>query len=69
MFYANKTTYISITETQENKVYVYDKSRSLLRGFPVFGTSIASIAQTLKKGELKIVVMGEKNEIIGYSFR
>ena len=69
MFYANKTTYISLTETQENKVYVYDKSRSLLRGFPVFGTSIASIAGASKKGELRIVVKGEKNELLGYSFR
>jgi hypothetical protein len=68
LFFANKTTYISITETQENKVYVYDTSGSLLKGFPVFGTSIASIAEASKKGGIRIVVKGEKNELVGYSF-
>jgi hypothetical protein len=69
LFFANRTTYISITETQENKVYVYDSTGSLIIGFPVFGTSIASISESSKKGELKIVVRGEKNEIIKYSLR
>ena len=69
LFFANRTTYISITETQENKVYVYDTTGSLLNGFPVFGTSVASIANASKKGKLKIVVKGDKNEIIEYSLR
>ena len=37
----NQKEYISITETQENKIYVYSKSGNLLHGFPVYGTSIA----------------------------
>ena len=69
LFFANKTTYISITETQENKVYVYDSAGSLIKGFPVFGTSVASIANSSKKGVLKIIVMGEKKEILAYTFR
>jgi hypothetical protein len=69
LFFANRTTYISITETQENKVYVYDSAGSLINGFPVFGTSAASITESSKKGGLKIVVRGEKNEIIEYSLR
>jgi hypothetical protein len=69
MFYANKATYIAITETQEKKVYVYDTAGSLLHGFPVFGTSVAIVTNASKKGELKIVVKGEKNEIIAYHLR
>jgi hypothetical protein len=69
IFFANRTTYISITETQENKVYVYNSTGSLIKGFPVFGTSVASISKSSKKGGLKIVVRGEKNEIIEYSLR
>ena len=69
MFYANKTTYVSITETQEKKVYVYDTAGSLLNGFPLFGTSVATVTNGSKKGALKIVVKGEKNEIIEYSLR
>ena len=69
LFFANRTIYILITETQENKVFVYDTAGSLLNGFPVFGTSTASISNSSKKGGLKIVVRGEKNEIIEYSLR
>jgi hypothetical protein len=69
LFFANRTIYISITETQENKVYLYGSAGSLINGFPVFGTSVASIANSSKKGGLKIVVRGEKNEIIEYSLR
>lgn len=69
LFYANRTTYISITETQENRLYVYDSAGSLIKGFPVFGTSAGSITESSKKGGLKIVVRGEKNEIIAYSLR
>lgn len=67
LYFANKTTYISITETQENKVYVYDSFRSLLPGFPVFGTSQAAIGNTSKKGKLIVVVKGDPKEILLYS--
>jgi len=69
IFFANRTTYISITETQENKLYVYSSNGTLIKGFPVFGTSVASISKSSKKGGLKIVVKGEKKEIIEYSLR
>jgi hypothetical protein len=35
----------------------------------VFGTSMAAITEGSKKGELKIIVKGEKNELLGYSLR
>ena len=50
-------------------MYVYDSAGSLIKGFPVFGTSVASIANGSKKGVLKIIVMGEKKEILAYTFR
>lgn len=69
LFFANKTIYVSITETQESKVYVYDTTGSLLRGFPVFGTSIAEIADASKKGELNITVKGGVGEVILYQIK
>ena len=69
IFFENRTAYISITETQENKVYVYDSTGSLIKGFPVFGTSVASISNSSKKGGLKIVVKGEKKELVLYQLQ
>ncbi len=66
LFFANKTSYISITETQESKVYVYDTAGSLLSGFPVFGTSSAAIAAFTKKEGLHIVVRGDDKEVLLY---
>ncbi len=69
LFYANRTTYTTITETQENKVYVIDKSGSILSGFPVFGKSEADLANTAKNRKLSVVVQGDAKEIVLYSFR
>lgn len=68
-FYANKTTYVSITETQENKVYIYDRNGRLLSGFPVFGSSSAAIGNGATKGKLRITVKGGAKEVLLYSHR
>ena len=54
--------FATITETQEKKVYVFDEGGNLLNGFPVYGTSEA----TLSKSELS--VKGDSKGIIVYSF-
>lgn len=62
----NRKTYVSITETQEKKVYVYDASGILIAGFPVYGSSIAELGDVNKNGKLNILVKGSDNEIILY---
>ena len=62
----NSKTYISITETQENKVYVYNKSGNLLSGFPVYGTSIIDLGDLTKNGKTNFLVKGAAKNIIVY---
>ena len=69
IFTANKAVYISVTETQENKVYVYNKAGTLLFGLPVYGTSDAVIGNITSKNRLGIVVRGAENEILCYSIQ
>ncbi len=69
IFYANNSTYISITETQENKVYIYDKNGRTIPGFPVFGSSDAKVGNSAKKGRLRITVKGGAKEVLLYSQR
>lgn len=60
----NKRTYISITETQENKVYLYNKLGELQNGFPVFGTSAIDLGDATKNGKANFVAKGSNKEIV-----
>ena len=48
VYYANKKGYITTTETQEKKTYLYNFDGALLKGFPVYGASSARIIATKK---------------------
>ena len=62
----NRVSYVTITETQEKKVYVFDKNGSLRNGFPVYGTSAASLDDG-GNNVLNVVTKGEANGVILYS--
>lgn len=62
---SNKGTYITVTETQEKKLYVIDKSGNILDGFPVYGSTRADI--TVVKGRLLVTTAVEEKEIAVYS--
>ncbi len=62
----NRKSYISITETQENKVYIYNKSGNLLPGFPVYATSIIDLGDVTKNGKTNFVVKGDAKSILLY---
>ena len=62
----NQKEYISITESQENKIYVYSKSGNLLHGFPVYGTSNTDFGDMTKNGKTNFMTKGESNEILIY---
>lgn len=65
LFNLNRNVYLTVTETQEKKVYVFNKNGALLNGFPVYGTSAAS----LEDGNFSsLVVKGESNSVLMYSF-
>jgi hypothetical protein len=67
LFRAKRATYITITETQENKVYIYNTSGELVSGFPVYGSSTAELADALNNDKNALVVKGNDNEVILYS--
>ncbi len=66
IFRSGGNTYISITETQEKKVYIYNTDGSLHPGFPVYGSSAAMLGDANKNGRLNILVKGADSEIILY---
>ncbi len=67
LFTLNRNSFATITETQEKKVYVFDKDGELLKGFPVYGASAASLGEGASKNSLSIAVKGDADAIILYS--
>jgi hypothetical protein len=68
LFLIDRKVYITTTETQENKVYVYNKSGNLLSGFPVYGTGPAEISK-VSGSQKGLLVLGDAQSIIFYSFK
>lgn len=67
IFKTKTLDYISITDKQENKLYIFDANGNLVEKFPVFGSSVIDLFEN-KKSEKFISVIGEKNEVLIYSF-
>lgn len=67
LFEVNRNLYVTITETQEKKIYVFDKEGILLSGFPVYGTSAASLSEGNNRNSIVISVKGEADSILLYS--
>ena len=68
LFNVKNRTLIAITDTQTQKVYVFNDKAELLEGFPVYGTSQVDIANADLDSKLELVVRGEDNELLVYKF-
>lgn len=66
IFEFQKRTLIAITDTQTQKVYVFNSNAELLDGFPVYGNSLVDIANADLDSRLELIVKGEENEILMY---
>ncbi|MFO7611752.1 MAG: ribonuclease HII, partial [Clostridia bacterium] len=68
IFLENNKYYISVTDLQTQKVYVFDSNADLLPGFPVYGTSSIDLGNINIDNAPEFVVKGDKGEILIYSF-
>ena len=69
IFNIKKRTLIAITETQENKVYVFERTGDMLSGFPIYGTSAIDIGDINKDGTIDILVSGGDKDILVFEIR
>ncbi|WP_081210465.1 hypothetical protein [Salegentibacter sediminis] len=68
IFLEDNKYYISITDLQTQKVYVFDSNAELLSGFPVYGTSTIDLSNINNDNAPEFVVKGDKGELIIYKF-
>lgn len=66
IFYINDKIYVSVTDLQSHKVYLFDSQADLLPNFPVYGNSSISLDYSNQDKTLELVVKGESNSIILY---
>ncbi|WP_420574836.1 hypothetical protein [Kordia sp.] len=66
IFYIKNKIYVSITDKDAQKVYVYDSNAKLLPGFPAFGTSEIDLENLDKDAKLEFVTKGENKTILVY---
>ena len=68
IFKFSDTIYICTTDMESEKVYLFKENGKTVEGFPVYGTTSASLSRSKKSNKLELVVGSEKKDIVVYSF-
>jgi len=66
IFYINNTIYVSITNIDSKKVYLFFSNGKLVDGFPVYGNSKIDLSNIDNDKNLELVVKSEKDNLIVY---
>ncbi|TYB79397.1 NHL repeat-containing protein [Bizionia myxarmorum] len=66
IFYLNDKIYVSVTDKQTQKVYLFDSNAKLMANFPVYGTSAIDMANMDKGRNLEFVTKGDANTVLIY---
>lgn len=66
IFYVNDKIYVSVTDLQAKKVYLFDSLGKPIDNFPVYGNSMIDLDHIDKAKNLGFVTKGDKNSIILY---
>ena len=66
IFYIKNKIYVTTTDIEAKKVYLYDSNGILFSGFPVYGNSGMSLGNMDKDSALEFTVKGEDNSILIY---
>jgi hypothetical protein len=63
IFYLNDKIYISTTDRQSKKVFLFDSQAQAIKGFPIFGSSEASLADIDNSNGLEMVVQTDSKTL------
>ena len=66
IFYLNNKIYVSVTDLQTRKVYLFDSQAEIIAGFPVYGNSSIDMEDIDKDNKIEILTKGEKNTLMIY---
>jgi hypothetical protein len=66
IFYINDKIYVTTTDLQSKKVYLFDSQAKAFPNFPVFGTSIADLQELDEERGLELVTQSDSSTIVIY---
>ncbi|MEL0457432.1 ribonuclease HII [Flavobacteriaceae bacterium SZ-1-7] len=66
IFYIYDKIYVSTTDLQSHKIYLYDSQSKMIDNFPVYGNSVIELDNIDRDRNLEFVTKGESNSIILY---
>ena len=66
IFYLNNILYITTTDIESQKVYLYYSNGTPVAGFPVYGTGPADLSLD-RKNKTQLVVSAENNGLLVYT--
>ena len=69
IFYINNKIYVSITDLQTHKIYLFDSNAELISGFPVYGNSQVDMANADGDSAPEIVVQGDDDSVLIYEVK
>ena len=66
IFYINDKIYVSVTDLQAKKVYLFDSQAKPINNFPVYGNSSIEMEDIDNDNSIEVIVKGDDNSIIVY---
>src|SRR5690606_26746301 len=69
IFYVNDKIYVSVTDLQAKKVYLFDSLGKSIDKFPVYGNSTIDLDNIDKEKSPEFVTKGNQNGIIIYQIK
>ena len=66
IFYINNTLYISTTDREAQKVYLFLSNGKKVDGFPVYGNGAVDLSNSDKDKALELLVTAEENSLLVY---
>ncbi|GAB4161130.1 MAG: hypothetical protein Tsb0033_18080 [Winogradskyella sp.] len=66
IYYLNDKIYVTVTDLQSKKVYLFDSQAKPIANFPVFGTSAAVLQKLDKSKGLELITQADDKTIVVY---
>lgn len=69
IFYLNDKIYVSVTDIQNQKIYLFDSQAESIPNFPIFGNSVIDMADINNNKKAELVFKDQENTIQVYKLR
>lgn len=66
IFYLDNKIYVSVTDVQNQKIYLFDSNSNTIQNFPIYGSSLIDLADIDNDKKIELVAKDLENSLIVY---